>query len=477
MAPISAVVIGVGAPGIGCVPAWAAQPGYRFFDDGQVALFAVTNAGVAEPGVPLVFGGARVDDPSTAGADVYDIVEMFARSPGTSSYPLTVADIVASGYIRLAVHGSGGETRGLGTSVVVAPSYRVSSGAFRFVPAWLGAAAEAGSPAGLGGVRVSTPGLHAGGESSVVSVRRYSAVERGRTSVEVSYEWRAGGAIGLSAAERGFDAFRLFTISGMLSASSPDPGPGDGVYDAKYLGYGGADGSGGRVLRVPDAPRGRRLFPRGGLPEIPAGGWVELINDERSSWNRGAPSVRVDVVSAACEGCGAGGGVTGLTLGVNGWLDASTDPNDDSLNAWAEWLDAPGVIPAGAVVRVTLRVSAGDPVARGDLNRDGAVDAEDVLAWGAILGRSEPDAGFSALADFDADGVISETDGEILRRLVCPADFSGDGFIDFFDAEAFMACYEGGPCPPGASADYNGDGFVDFFDLDGFFEDFEAGCA
>ncbi|QOI99019.1 MAG: hypothetical protein HRU70_00325 [Phycisphaeraceae bacterium] len=58
----------------------------------------------------------------------------------------------------------------------------------------------------------------------------------------------------------------------------------------------------------------------------------------------------------------------------------------------------------------------------------------------------------------------------------CTADFNGDEFLDFFDLDAFVACFEGVECPPGKDADYNADGFVDFFDLDAFIADFEAGC-
>ncbi len=58
----------------------------------------------------------------------------------------------------------------------------------------------------------------------------------------------------------------------------------------------------------------------------------------------------------------------------------------------------------------------------------------------------------------------------------CPADFNGDGFVDFFDFDDFVVCFEGGPCPPGKSADFNGDGFADFFDYDDFVLAFENGC-
>jgi subtilisin family serine protease len=58
---------------------------------------------------------------------------------------------------------------------------------------------------------------------------------------------------------------------------------------------------------------------------------------------------------------------------------------------------------------------------------------------------------------------------------LCPADFNGDGFLDFFDYDEYVACYEG-ICPAQANADYNGDGFTDFFDYDAYVTDFEAGC-
>ncbi len=56
-----------------------------------------------------------------------------------------------------------------------------------------------------------------------------------------------------------------------------------------------------------------------------------------------------------------------------------------------------------------------------------------------------------------------------------PADFNGDGAVDFFDYDDFVVCFEGGACPPGKTADFNGDGAVDFFDYDDFVRAFEGG--
>lgn len=54
-------------------------------------------------------------------------------------------------------------------------------------------------------------------------------------------------------------------------------------------------------------------------------------------------------------------------------------------------------------------------------------------------------------------------------------DFSGDGFVDGFDYDDFVACFEGSVCPSGRDADFNADGFVDGFDYDDFVAAFE-GC-
>ncbi len=58
---------------------------------------------------------------------------------------------------------------------------------------------------------------------------------------------------------------------------------------------------------------------------------------------------------------------------------------------------------------------------------------------------------------------------------VCAADYNCDGFLDFFDYDDFVSCFEGTNCGDG-NADFNGDGFVDFFDYDAYVAGFEAGC-
>ena len=56
--------------------------------------------------------------------------------------------------------------------------------------------------------------------------------------------------------------------------------------------------------------------------------------------------------------------------------------------------------------------------------------------------------------------------------LQCPADFNGDGSIDFFDYLDFVNAYTAGT----PNADFNGDGSVDFFDYLDFVDAFSTGC-
>jgi hypothetical protein len=71
---------------------------------------------------------------------------------------------------------------------------------------------------------------------------------------------------------------------------------------------------------------------------------------------------------------------------------------------------------------------------------------------------------------------ISNNRWTLAGPACCPADFNGDGFLDFFDYAEYVDCFEIGTCPPGQTADFNGDGFTDFFDYADYVTAFEAGC-
>jgi hypothetical protein len=76
--------------------------------------------------------------------------------------------------------------------------------------------------------------------------------------------------------------------------------------------------------------------------------------------------------------------------------------------------------------------------------------------------------------------VISSSDAGLSAPVsetpACPADWNLDGFLDFFDYDEFVRCFETADCGWRGSADFNEDGFADFFDYDAFVEAFENGC-
>ncbi|MEK6701363.1 MAG: endonuclease/exonuclease/phosphatase family protein [Planctomycetota bacterium] len=75
----------------------------------------------------------------------------------------------------------------------------------------------------------------------------------------------------------------------------------------------------------------------------------------------------------------------------------------------------------------------------------------------------------------DSPSIVINITGEVLAPS-CPADFDGDGTVDFFDYDTFVNCFEGVVCPPGKTADFDADGTVDFFDYDAFVVAFETPC-
>jgi hypothetical protein len=111
--------------------------------------------------------------------------------------------------------------------------------------------------------------------------------------------------------------------------------------------------------------------------------------------------------------------------------------------------------PAGRLVPGVYTVTVRDTVtANGGQRLDGEID-RGVLPSG--------------------DGVATGPAVFTFTVEACRTDFNLDGFVDFFDYDDFVACFEAGECGAG-TADFNGDGFLDFFDYDEFVGAFETGC-
>ncbi|MBK7404403.1 MAG: hypothetical protein IPJ41_07130 [Phycisphaerales bacterium] len=224
-----------------------------------------------------------------------------------------------------------------------------------------------------------------------------------------------------------------------------------GEYDARYLQIIDPQGR-ARTIEVADAPRPRYLFaaPR----PVAAGGSFALLKDTSASWNAGSPSMQI-VVESVSAPVGS--------LGVQAYLADTINPNDDSLNVWLEWLDAPATIPAGTRIDARFRVIATPATDPGDLNHDGALTRTDGVRCFQLLGRTEADADFDAYADLDRDRAITDADFDALVARIGqhPADLSGDGVVNTIDVLVLLAAYASGD----PLADFNGDGTVNTIDV------------
>ena len=424
----------------------AAAQSFNFYDDGEVALLAIPDGGVLEPGVPLTLNGATVVDPDNPGNETFTIIDFYDRVPGTGSYPITAADIIANGFIRPLVQFQDGSSSAFGTSVVTGPSFRPQGLPLDLIPDMLGADVFTGPNDAEDRIAIENAGVY-DTNASVVTRHLWPDPEIGRTEVVVSYTWVAAADITLASGGtgRGFDAFRLVMFSSMLA------GAGDGVYDARYLSVRPAAGP-SRTVEIPESPRDRHLF----AAPIPlgVGGSFSLLKDTLATWNPGGPSLEIVVESVS---------VPGGQFGVQAYLAGTTNPNDDSLSVWLEWTDAPAVILAGTTIEATFRVVATPPTDLGDLDHDGAFTRADAVRAFLLRGRDRDDPDFDAYADMNRDGEIGQADFEAVVVLVGhhPADFNLDGTVDTVDVLRFLNAFT----TANSAADYTGDGLVNTQDV------------
>ncbi len=101
------------------------------------------------------------------------------------------------------------------------------------------------------------------------------------------------------------------------------------------------------------------------------------------------------------------------------------------------------------------------------LPNDGAADDR--------FGNSVAISGTTVLIGADRNGDNGQYSGSAYLFTApspCPADFNGDGVLDFFDMSGFITAFTN----MDPSGDFNGDGNFDHFDTSGFVSAFNAGC-
>ncbi len=238
---------------------------------------------------------------------------------------------------------------------------------------------------------------------------------------------------------------------------------GGGAFSAAY----GVSGDGEIVVGVSDSFAGDQAF------RWTSGGMVGLGDFPGGAFNSQANAISRDgstIVGSATstEGVRAARFVVGgapVSLGTLGGFsealavsaDGSVVVGRSSVGNTTEafiWTSAEGMRPLSAVL-----AAAGADVSGWNIRSAFGISDDGRVVCGSGINPSGQIEGWVA--------VLPDP---------CRADFDGDGFVDFFDFDAFAGCFEGGVCPPGKSPDFDGDGFVDFFDLDAFVGAFEAGC-
>jgi hypothetical protein len=318
-------------------PFSAAAGDVNIFDDGTVAIWARQDL-IEEVPITLRHNDVLVNDPATPGPDLFDGIEIFDQVPGTTGYPLTWADLIGICYLRATYQKRNGNTGNLGTSVMACPSFRPSGDILQLIPTITAAEVDTGLPAAE---RIrNTLTANFGIDANVTSVRTYPDPATGRTSASVSVGFNALQSILLDAGQIGNDAFRFVTVSSMFSNSME--------FDANLLRWETPDGRVETFHLNNSTPRDAHLLS----PGTQLGCWLELVKKSGSTWYPDSPTIRVEI--SDCEN-------VSQQLGIQGFLDASTDTSDDSFSVWVEWLDVPNPITAGTSSSLNFSVIATAP--------------------------------------------------------------------------------------------------------------------
>jgi len=300
------------------------------WDDHALAVWArVAVDGVTEAAVPTKYNGVERGS--------FQAIEVSDRVSDLGSWPVTLVDLIANAFVRPTYQRADGSTGALGTSVAGSFAYRNADG-LQYIPVGTSAEVTIGGADRLCIVREG----RFGEDAAVRATCTFPDPPIGSTTLELTTRFEARRSIALDPALRGNDAFRLAGMSSMFARPH--------LYDADAVRWLGPEGEGHEMPLTAATSRGAHLFRE--PVEIAVGGYFELVKRMGSSWYPTSPSIRIELLELI--------GITGR-VGVQGWLAPTTDPTDDSLTVWLEWIDAPAVIPAGAVYEAHLRVTATPP--------------------------------------------------------------------------------------------------------------------
>jgi len=159
------------------------------------------------------------------------------------------------------------------------------------------------------------------------------------------------------------------------------------------------------------------------------------------------------------------------------------DASGASIVSYARWFDNAGNTAVDDRFYVEISDDAGSTWS--SLETLGVNDPQSKGGWFTASFALSTIAGFDAndqfrirfIAEDIGSGSIVEAgvdavNLEVVNCDACPADFTGDGTLDFFDVSAFLDAFNS----MDPAADFSGDGSFDFFDVSAFLGAFGAGC-
>ncbi len=271
---------------------------------GDAWTWAVKDHNIGVPDVPVYVNGVLVGSG--------DLLAVGHRVIGVASWPETMA-LYASGYVRLTPPTD--PPTSFGTSGILGPAYW-EAGTYQHHPT-------------LSEMRLQGD-VHAGKELTATLIGTAGKFEVGyvltlleptahQVRCRVATQARCVTGLSLDAGRMGgHEGFKLAQLSSMyIDGTFHD---GDALHCVDVSGHGQRD--------LSTATGGGLLFPD---PQRLFEPWLEMAHYGRSGWQGATPSIGITILSSTMlPQCTA-----------QGFLAATSNPNDDNVGAWVNWDQAP----------------------------------------------------------------------------------------------------------------------------------------
>lgn len=178
--------------------------------------------------------------------------------------------------------------------------------------------------------------------------------------------------------------------------------------------------------------------------------------------------------SVVSDTSGCQGGKNAVRVNGNTWTDAC------ALGVSGDWVIRAVIDCAGAPTGAACMpdgscmedMTEADTIALGGAWNGPGSRCADVACLGACYIPATQQCLQFDLATCDLVGGVWAGPGTSDCPDPCPADFTGDGNLNFFDVSAFLSAFNSS----NPAADFNDDGSYNFFDVSAFLMAFNGGC-